>query len=208
MYSIVLFFRLCSTLVKNGYIPVDRTGDHVYQLGDIASLLMCLNLLYKMHRSHAHTYEKHHDTFKIAPCIPLAFVLAMCWHGHLNRSFWFDTLWFFSLYLETIAMIPQLFMLTRIGGEVEGMTSHFVVLVATAKFFAWIFWFYGYPELAEGYTDADDDGIPEDWGHSNYGGYAIILCYSIQLIGSADFVYYYMKSAVTQTSMALPEMEV
>jgi len=208
MYTIVLFLRLCSTMTKRGYTPVDRTGDHVYHLGDIASLFLCLNLLYKMHRSLAHTYDKTQDTFNIAPCILPAALLAMVCHGHLNGSFFFDTLWFFSLYLETIAMLPQLFMLTKLGGEVEGMTSHFVVLVCAAKCFAWAFWFVGYPELAEGYVDADDDGIPEDWGHSNYGGYAIILCYSIQLLGSGDFVYYYMKSVVTQTSMSLPELEV
>jgi len=208
MYTITLFFRLCCTTCRNGYIPVDRTGDHVYQLGDIASLMLCLSLLYKMHRSLAHTHQKTEDSFNIAPCILPALLLAMVCHGDNNRSFWFDSLWFFSLYLETIAMLPQLFMLTKLGGEVEGMTSHFVFLVCAAKCFAWSFWFVGYPELAEGYVDADDDGIPEDWGHSNYGGYAIILCYSIQLLGSGDFVYYYMKSVVTQTSMSLPELEV
>jgi len=208
MYTIVLFLRLCSTTVKNGYIPVDRTGDHIYQLGDIASLMLCLNLLYKMHRSMADTYQKNEDTLNLMPAALPALLLAMVCHGHLNRSFWFDTLWFFSLYLETLAMLPQLFMLTKIGGEVEGMTSHFVTLVCAAKFFAWIFWFQGYPELAIGYKDEDDDGIPEDWGHSNYGGYAIIVCYSLQLLGSADFVFYYMKAAVNQAKMVLPEMEV
>jgi len=206
MYSIVLFLRLCSTCVKSGYIPVDRTGDHVYQLGDVASLMLCIQLLYKMHRSLNHTYQKEHDSMHIMPCIPPALLLAMVCHGHLNRSFCFDTLWFFSLYLETIAMLPQLFMLTKLGGEVENLTSHFVVLVCAAKFFAWVFWFQGYPELAIGYVEADD--VVVDWGHSNYGGYAIIVCYSLQLLGSADFVYYYLKAGITQTVMSLPEMEV
>merc|ERR1719321_1823996 len=50
MYVVFFLFRLGSTLFKNGYLPVDRSGDYVYQLGDICSLIIVLNLLVCMHK--------------------------------------------------------------------------------------------------------------------------------------------------------------
>jgi len=205
MFAMSIFTRLSSTLVKSGYIPVDRSGDLVYQLGDVISLILVINLLYKVHRTMAPTYQKDLDTLSLGAALPPAIILACCVHGHLNRSFFFDSLWYFSLNLETIAMLPQLWMLTNIGGEVEGMTSHFVFAIFAAKFSAWLFWYHGYPELADGYVDADDDGIPEDWGTSNHGGYMIIIMYTLQLLGSADFVFYYLKAFIARSRMVLPE---
>ena len=40
-------------------------------------------------------------------------------HADLNRSFLYDTIWAASTNLDTVAMLPQLWMMTRIGGEVE-----------------------------------------------------------------------------------------
>merc|ERR1740117_2417955 len=166
-YLIALFCRLCSTLIKNGYLPVDRTGDILYQLGDITSLMLVVNLLYKIHRPLKDTYQESMDSLNVMPCLPPCLLLAICFHGHMNRSTFFDTLWYFSLNVETIAMLPQLFMMTKIGGEVEATTSHFVFCIFVAKVFAWLFWYVAYPELADGYKDEDDDGIPEDWGTYN-----------------------------------------
>merc|ERR1719337_303730 len=38
--------RLSSTLVYQGYLPSDRTGDGVYQFFDVCSLILCFALLY------------------------------------------------------------------------------------------------------------------------------------------------------------------
>merc|ERR1719463_884412 len=38
--------RLSSTCWLNGYIPVDETGDWLYQLLDVCALLLVLNLMY------------------------------------------------------------------------------------------------------------------------------------------------------------------
>merc|ERR1719160_879033 len=31
MYVLVFVFRLSSTLIKQGYLPIDRSGDYIYQ---------------------------------------------------------------------------------------------------------------------------------------------------------------------------------
>merc|ERR1719230_2155357 len=75
----VLFFlaRLGSSLFKNGYIPVDRSGDWVYQTTDIASLLMILNLLYCIHVTHRSTYQNAIDTVEMWRAVPACVLLAM-----------------------------------------------------------------------------------------------------------------------------------
>merc|ERR1719269_485055 len=43
MYFIFFCFRLSSTIFKNGYLPIDRSGDWVYQSGDALSVVLVLH---------------------------------------------------------------------------------------------------------------------------------------------------------------------
>lgn len=196
MYVLFFITRLGSTLVKNGYLPIDRSGDWVYQVSDIGSLIIVLQLLYAMHKTHKATYEENHDTLPIRPFVPACALLAVFVHGDLNDSPFFDTLWTFSLLLDTVAMLPQLWMMTTKGGEVEALTSHFVAAMVVSRALSFTFWFYGYSEIA-----------PPNGGF-NSAGYLILGAHSLQLVLSADFMYYYIRSAAKQQSMTLPMMEV
>ena len=46
-YVPVYCFRLTSTLIEEGYLPVDRSGDWCYQLADVAALSLVFVLLWK-----------------------------------------------------------------------------------------------------------------------------------------------------------------
>merc|ERR1719409_2142110 len=45
MFAVMYACRLYSTLQYNGYLPVDRTGDWVYQLCEVAALAVCISVL-------------------------------------------------------------------------------------------------------------------------------------------------------------------
>ena len=45
VYVMVFATRLCSTMFRNGYLPVDQSGDWVFQTADILSLFMAVKLL-------------------------------------------------------------------------------------------------------------------------------------------------------------------
>lgn len=192
MYCLVFCTRLCSTTIKNGYIPVDKSGDHMYQLGDVLSLLLAIQLLYCIHKSHKSTYQSDKDTLSVLPLVPVCILLAVFIHGNMNRNPFFDTIWTTSLNLDTIAMLPQLWMLTKIGGEVEGMTSHFVVAMLASRFSSFTFWYYGYEELAP-----NDESI-------NMAGLQIMGAHIIQILLCADFLYYYAVSKFRGKEMILP----
>lgn len=195
MYVLFFIVRLSSTLIKNGYLPQDRSGDFIYQTSDIGSLLMVLRLLYVLHRKHKDTYQAEQDSLPIFKAIPACVLLGVFVHGDLNASPVFDTIWYISLWLDTVVMLPQLFLLTKLGGQVECMTSHFVAAMVVSRSLSFSFWYYGYTEIA-----------PLDGG-ANLPGYAIILAHTLQLLLSADFMYYYFKG-MASGGVVLPTLDV
>jgi len=196
MYVGVFMFRLSSTLIKNGYLPVDRSGDWAYQLADIVSLLIVLQLLYSCHKTHGTTYQLEHDTLDLAKALIPCLMLAVCTHGDLNANKFFDVMWTISMNLDTIALLPQLWMLTKIGGEVEGQTTHFVASIFVSKVCAMAFWTYGYEELA-----------PKN-GNANIPGWTIMIMHGLQLLLSADFMLHYLKSRFMGGKVVLPQMAI
>ena len=56
-------------------------------------------------------------SLQVLKMVPGCVVLAVFIHGNLNDSFFFDSLWTCAMNIDTIAMLPQLWMLARIGGE-------------------------------------------------------------------------------------------
>merc|ERR1719235_2658503 len=112
MYVGVFMFRLSSTMVKNGYLPVDRSGDWAYQLADVVSLLIVFQLLYCCHKTHGSTYQTEHDTLQIQHTLLPCVLLAVFTHGDLNSNQFFDIMWTISMNMDTVALLPQLWMLT------------------------------------------------------------------------------------------------
>jgi len=179
VYVLVFCFRLTSTMVKNGYLPVDRTGDWLYQAADIASLLLVLQILFFMHKKYADTYQHELDTMPIGTMLPAFALLGCAFHGNLNHSPFFDSMWTVGLWFDTIAMLPQLWMLVAKGGEVEALTANYVALVFASRVMAFWFWFTGMSELA-----------PKDGGANLVGG-LIVGAHGIQVLVSMDFMYHY-----------------
>jgi len=181
VYVLTFIFRLSSTLVKNGYLPVDKSGDWAYQASDIASLLLVFQLMFFIHKRHGDTYQAELDSMPIGKIVPAFILLGCCVKGEMNHSFFFDSVWTIGFYLDSIAMLPQLWMLVAKGGEVEALTANFVALIFLSKLMSWCFWYTSYEDLA-----------PKQGG-LNIVGYSIMFWQSLSLLFSGDFMYYYFK---------------
>merc|ERR1719498_1414576 len=170
-------------MFKNGYIPVDRSGDWGYQTMDIMSLLMTLQLMYCMQVTHRSTYQGMVDNVEMWRAVPGCVLLAVFVHGDLNDSPFFDVVWTVSLNLDTVALVPQLWMVYQLGDRLlTGLNAHYVAAVVLSRFLAFWFWFHGFPEIA-----------PLNGG-ANTAGWLIISCHSFQLLVSADFMLQYLKA--------------
>jgi hypothetical protein len=192
VYVLVFVFRLISTLMRNGYLPADLSGDWVFQTADILSLFLTVRLLRRMYTSHRGTYQEDYDTFDVYRLFPPCIVLSMFVHGHLNGSPFYDTIWTAAMNFDTIAMIPQLWMVAKIGGEVDGMTSHFVVLLAFSRMCVFAFWSQGYTELLKS---------------SKVAAYQLLFAHAMQVLLSLDFVYYYLVARMKGKQMQLPTVQ-
>merc|ERR1719230_1953821 len=76
--------RLCSTTWLKGYIPVDGTGDWLYQMLDASALLMALKLIHCVYKTHRATYQEDCDGFNVMYTAVACFVLAVLIHPDLN----------------------------------------------------------------------------------------------------------------------------
>merc|ERR1719363_45187 len=65
--GIAVGLRLSSTVWLNGYLPTDRTGDHVYQIADLCSLAMISFLLRHILVNCRGSYQVVDDSFSIGP---------------------------------------------------------------------------------------------------------------------------------------------
>ena len=84
MYVLMLIFRLNSTLVKNGYLPVDSTGDWAYQAADICSLLVVCWLLFASKHPSYKQSVKEEKIFPSVLCV--AGCVALGWFVHPNHN--------------------------------------------------------------------------------------------------------------------------
>jgi hypothetical protein len=184
MMFMMLCMRLTCTCVANGYIPVDKSGDKMYQLMDIGSLVNVVHLLYCVHKTYVHSYQEEQDSLPIIPMIPPCIVLACFVHGWFNKSFFFDSLWAVSLNVETLILLPQLWMMANIEGKVRGMTTHFVAFWIASRVCYFTFWRYAHEELKK----KDDEDDP------NISGKYIIVAYALQLVLCGDLAHYYLEA--------------
>jgi len=188
---IVYAVRLWTTVVKSGYLPVDSSGDGLYQAADFFGLVISIGTWKCLTDTHAATYDRSTDTLDLITFVPFCVLMAVLIHGDLNDSFVYDTLYYVSVNVETMALMPQLWMFTKGDGHVDGMTSHFVVMQTLGRICSTAFWWFGMVEIGEFTT-------------YNVAGKYFITCLFLQVLQSLDFMYYYIKARLTGARMVLP----
>jgi ER lumen protein retaining receptor len=106
-----------------------------------------LYVVYLMKYKFQHTWDPNTDSF------PLVYVLVPCAILSLliNAEFQFmEILWAFSIYLEAVALLPQLFLLSKTG-EAETITAHYVAALGGYRALYLLNWLYRY--FAEHHVD-------------------------------------------------------
>ncbi|KAK7919536.1 hypothetical protein WMY93_010820 [Mugilogobius chulae] len=117
------------------------------------------------------TYDGNHDTFRVeflvVPVGGLAFLV--------NHDFSpLEILWTFSIYLESVAILPQLFMISKTG-EAETITTHYLFFLGL------------YRVLFEGFFDM-----------------IAIVAGVVQTILYCDFFYLYVTKVLKGKKLSLP----
>jgi len=140
-----------------------------------------IGVVYLMRTKYRATYDTDSDTFPLYILIIPSIVLGIIFTDEYTL---FEMLWTFSIFLESLAIMPQLFLLTKKGGA-EAITSHYVFLLGGYRVFYILNWIYRY--FAEGYSP-----------------YNAWLAGLIQTVLYADFFYMYVKKVWLDKRWELP----
>lgn len=207
LYLLVFLFRLLSIMRFQGYLPYDQTGDWFYHLVELLSFGFIALCLFGAFTTMKFSYDQKYDTFGnlhipaeygglylLVPTLVLAAVV----HPSLNSDWFSDVCWTTSMYLESVAMFPQLFMFQKLSAEargswsVEDLLGHFVFALGFSRMFEFLFWGSSYRELLHYETE------------THLAGYFVLIAQLMHLVIMADFFYYYIKAMVRGTSIELP----
>ena len=186
-YALLLSARLFTNLLFSGYLPSDNSGDWFYQLTEFISLLSVLLLIFLTLNTYKETSDYMNDKVHYYYLAIPSFILSCIVHTSLNGFLPTDITWCFSMYLEAVAIFPQIQLFIVKKGQIETYTSHYVALCGLSRFLSLIFWWDTYPELN---TD-EANSISLFCG---YCGYFIIASQVLQLLIMVDYYYLYFKS--------------
>lgn len=117
--------RLSSTTWLLGYLPLDKSGDYLYQSCDALSLVTALCLSYQAMRAQSN----EGDTFPVAPFAMVSLILAGLMHADLDNRPVFDGLWLCGVFMQGCVMLPQLWMSAHSSANVPGVLNHFVTVM-------------------------------------------------------------------------------
>ncbi|KIJ66032.1 hypothetical protein HYDPIDRAFT_130164 [Hydnomerulius pinastri MD-312] len=97
-------------------------------------------ILYLMKYRFRPTHDPSIDTFKVEYLLGPCFLLSLIFNYHFEPT---EILWTFSIYLESVAIFPQLFMLQRTG-EAETITTHYLAALGIYRALYIPNWIYRY----------------------------------------------------------------
>ncbi|CAG8537265.1 13310_t:CDS:2 [Ambispora leptoticha] len=141
-----------------------------------------LYILYLMKLKFRATYDPSFDTFRIEFLLIGSFLLGLLF----NYKFTFiEVLWTFSIYLESVAILPQLFMLTRTG-EAETITTHYLFALGAYRALYILNWIYRY--FTDGYVD-----------------FIVWIAGAIQTALYSDFFYVYYTKVLHGKKFEIPQ---
>lgn len=123
------------------------------------------------------SYDKSQDTFlhwkfAVAPCAVISLITTLLGNGFKFSVL--ELLWTFSIYLESIAILPQLIVLQRYR-EVENLTGNYIFFMGAYRAFYILNWIYR--------------AYNEPYYHHHY---VVYFCGVLQTLLYADFFYYYL----------------
>uniref|UniRef100_A0AC35TZ10 ER lumen protein-retaining receptor n=1 Tax=Rhabditophanes sp. KR3021 TaxID=114890 RepID=A0AC35TZ10_9BILA len=167
LFLIVFITRYLDMFIN--FVSVYNTAMKFFYLG--TSIATC----YFIYTKFRPTYDQNHDTFRLEFLIVPSVVLALV----INHDFSIlEIMWTFSIYLEAVAIFPQLFML-QTTGSAETITAHYLFCLGIYRALYVCNWIYRY------YDEDHFDSIA-------------IIAGIVQTVLYSDFFFLYVRKVVQQ----------
>merc|ERR1719388_286195 len=125
MYALVFALR---TLVPLIMLITEMTEEVTCEVTiGIFSFLLVLDILRAIFVTHKSTYQSDLDALKAWYLIPACCFFTPLLHPNLAYYSWqYDYVWTFNAFLDMVALMPQVVMMSRGGGKIEAPIANFV----------------------------------------------------------------------------------
>ncbi|KAI9357354.1 ER lumen protein retaining receptor-domain-containing protein [Zopfochytrium polystomum] len=176
LYLVVFLTRYLDLFYK--FYSIYNTAMKIFFIASAAGICYAMQFKFRA------TWDPALDTFRVEFLVGPAFVLALL----INPEFTFtEILWSFSIYLEAVAVLPQLFQLTRTG-EAETITTHYLFALGAYRALYLFNWIYRY--------FFDDPRYHVDW--------IAVIAGLVQTGLYCDFFYVYFTKVLKGKKFRLP----
>mmetsp|Transcript_71458 Transcript_71458/g.209449 ORF Transcript_71458/g.209449 Transcript_71458/m.209449 type:complete len:110 (+) Transcript_71458:2-331(+) len=91
-----------------------------------------------------------------------------------------------GLFVSVVAVLPQLWLITRSHGRCDALTSHYIAAMAVSRLLSGTFMWHARHDIT---SDPWVEGV-------NHGVWAILGAHALHLLFLADFAYYYIKAVL------------
>ncbi|PAA49014.1 hypothetical protein BOX15_Mlig019667g3 [Macrostomum lignano] len=168
--SQVLFGLVFVTRYLDLFTSFVSIYNSVMKIVFIFATWLTVSLIYWKFRS---TYDGNHDTFRAELLVVVSAGLSVLLNHQLAPL---EVLWTFSIYLESVAILPQLFLISKTGSA-DTITSHYLFGLGSYRAFYILNWIYRY--MVEDFFDP-----------------IAVVAGCVQTILYADFFYIYVTKVV------------
>ncbi|XP_057546941.1 ER lumen protein-retaining receptor B-like isoform X1 [Amaranthus tricolor] len=176
LYVIIFLTRYLDLFTR--YISLYNTIMKIVFIGSSLAIVWYM----RYHKVVKQTYSKNEDTFRhyflMLPC----FALALLFHYEFTLI---DVLWTFSLYLEAVAILPQLVLLQQ-SRNIDNLTGNYVFLLGAYRALYVLNWIYRY------------------FLQDHRARWILWTSGLVQTALYADFFYYYILSWKNHEKLKLP----
>ncbi|SCV68355.1 BQ2448_476 [Microbotryum intermedium] len=131
---LIVFLTRYVDLVTGPHISLYNTVMKIFFIGSAAYVIFLMKVKFKP------TQDPAIDTLRLEYLLGPCTVLALIFNYRFTPS---EILWSFSIYLEAVAILPQLFMLQRTG-EAETITTHYLFALGAYRALYVPNWIYRY----------------------------------------------------------------
>lgn len=190
LFTLSFAFRFASTAAQTDpdmacFVP-DHVGNVVYRPMELMCAIFALTTLVQLHKMGWKTPEsKAADSMPVWPFLVLSSLLAYTMGTQCNYAA-LDFLYNSSHWLDTFALMPQFWLVSK-QGSAHGGVSHFVALLVLARAISGAFWVTHYASIAH---LPDPSEFLWEVFHGTDVFFSHVVCFFI----SADYMFQYMKT--------------
>lgn len=193
MFALSYVLRECETLIVshkflgNFHLTLNGTSLELLQ---IVSLPLVASILWSIFKTYRQSLQEELDILQVKHLIPGCILFAVVIHPTFAQGFMYSLCWTISFYVDVMALLPQVVMMSQGTGKVEAPIANFVAATTFSRIVDLWFWYFRFDLGPQGY-----------WLGFNYSGYLIVGLHLVSLLIVADFMYYYMRSRIRSATL-------